>query len=1744
MGAAALMVDIKQIMTQGSNTERVIDPSILSTGRAITKAELRAEGVDVENIAKYAHLPDTAHVFCTFSGAQQLNTCLLTLQVLAFDESQNDNDILQTFNIEITSVTVSEVISEISDALSGNGVSDFLVELRGGRLQITARRAVSDIRIGELRVIDSRGGANSESVNDLSNPERLFNYFWPDARAVSRRGDLSPPPARDAYVTSQSVGVSQGEPRTSASLNRGLTRHAETLDKTSVYAEFDSVTPERVRLPLSLTSDPIDFTVDYGTGSSPAATWSSTSMEDPAGSPPVVNIEPQARRGGLSTDLPHTVSVLALRGVSIFTGGHPRGNARIVDKYGSPIGLVSPDSRRRGRPEKTDLDYGVPFISEGSQWRVVKSGVVMGAHLQIINPSPLSKYLAFPEGDPLIDESQFEVLGEEVAIETGFTRVDDVTLELSVAVPSRYALARVRIDGGDSSLMVREWVNDRRVIVSEVPDELALDGGYVRSARLSDLDDPTVNVVHISRGPLVNPNEWLYISLLGTAGPLSWVGDVDVYLEVDVSAAPDSINGMPVLSHVNASTDLDVFDSIKKGASPTARGITDLGAYTLKGAHEAGLGGMSLRHSVGAPYSTATLNQLLTRAHARSVNGPHARTVFDSLGGVTLQQLSEQNPSRILEQAGINVTVELSDANSFYAGDDYADGIDFFLYDRFRVTDGDERYRILRALTLRYATGTLGRDVTIHPETFTLTIPDVESATDLMGGSGFIDEHIGLPLLVKGYGVTPLLITIIAVESSLSARFKYLDTSNVFSGMTSGVVDLKLAPQDSVNDEFSRGATPSILIEGLDTVADRVTGPPAIEVKGARPLESYFSLGDWLSGLVPDGRKTFPVYEHNGVKFAQIPFSQDALPLSAGDLPPRLKARGDSPATSLGGKYWVSTGYSHPGEFPDFLTEGAAPSNSLGHIADFYYKVSSPGGASDLAYPSFKVESAEVIVAVQRAESENLVYGLMIPVPDHALNTALIRGVSREVMIPGSVEIMKRGVSVNKDRAYIDKAYLDNPSALDSVNVYASSGYVSPRLEVSVKQDYDEGTLRPSGVVESRSEHISDFGGMRASSRIEARHEYQDRDDADDDAVVVSEMSLSGGPGSIGLTASHKYDQASAEYLSLVTVYGGDESTSVMKDGLYITDAEARCEDIPLEEMTGFSHKHLAGDVAINADNVKRLSEELDAMKQREFATLRQLSMLSAAAHESLDMLRTANATIRSLRDVQYELSMALLMTMDNARVFDDSDLTVRQELIARAGGQLFKNIPHRLIKALHLSGHAVMTGLPLSSLPTGENLQDYFTQTAHTSALADGFEDDVPLKYDRPGYARTKTDGVAVQLNESIDPLVPLKPTTIGVSEAFYPLYVTYTHDRPGSSRENVSWTSALNELYAIIKEAYSDAVSDFGGLVSSVSPLFSFRPRSDALRDDLSVGVTCSYLMGVGYWSPTSVGHARKGSYLDRKIRTDEAGWFFTSTSTRRVGPEQVSSTSDMADYVTGAGRLLSRGTDIVGDNSSLYEDQYIIDQVSSGRDLIVGVTASPTTGERWDIKRASLLGYPQLFQNSVVVAPTGDTRVYQSFDEAKTGVEHFYCVDTSEESPSPLVPGMYEDNALGVLTLPSITTYGNDSLIVDLLADPPERLEDYKIVYCRAWCVARGNSQVEVSDRLEALGYPSGDPRINIIPLIDGDWVGIRTRLGMADFLKRFNSGNFSGPGQGRFSFNESVAGIYARSDRQMKTSKDPV
>lgn len=1786
MGVAALMADIKQIITQGANIERVIDPFLVSTGRAFTKSELRAEGVNVDNIQKYAALPDSAHVFCTFSGDQDLAVSQLSLEADLYNE--NDALILREFDIEITEVTVSGVVKEISTKLANNGFIDFLVELRHNRLQITARRGQQNLRVGELRIIDSRGAANKESVNDVSNPHRLFNYFFPDRRAISRSGDLMPAPARGDFVTPQSVGVSQGEPRTSASLNRGLVKQSDIIDKASLLTGVNFSKTRKVRIPLVVTQDPLDFTVDYtgNTPSTPRAIWSTSGYFDPNA---VINIiggiEPSPRRGGLM-DVPNPVSVIAIRGISIPPKSLPFYTARIVNTEGTPLGLVSPDSRVRGSAssmfDKTDLDYGVPFITESSRWRVVKSAVEVGDHPGIINPSPLSSFLAFPENQPLIDESQFEILGEEAEIATSYTRIDEVTLELDVPIAQKFKWARVRLFGGDESFVVREWINERRIIISELPEELADSIYYKRAATFDDLNDPISPEVFISRGFIANSEEWFYLSVLGTGGPLAWATD-NLHLEIDVADPPDYVNGGGrVIMDVKSSTDLTVNNSAVRSISPTARSVEDIGPYTLKGAHESTLGGMSLRHAVGAPYDTDTFNELLTRAHSRFVNGPYMRVVSDSLGGVTFQQFNEPAPTLVFEQG--QGVVDLSEAqivSPLAAIGGYADGIDYFLDDKFKVTSGDTRYRILRALTMRYATGTFSQNVTIHPETYTLTLSSETLATHLINDIGFLDEHIGLSLLALDYQTglttlaTPLLIQITSVETKRTARFRYLDMSNVSSGMLSGVVELKLAPQHLINDALNRGESPSIILEGLETIGSRVDGPPSIEIRGERPLESYSTLGDWVRTITTETSRSFLIVEHNNVKYAQIPLT-DANRVAFEDLDSRLKVHDNMSVTSLGGSYWRSNGLTNPGDFPEFSVIGA-PLSSSSHVIDFYYKISCPGaslfpvgGRPYVVYPPFKVESRDVIVVIQDGGDENFVYGLMIPIPDYAIANLTVRQQVREVLEPGSIEILKKRISINKDKAYIDNAYLNNPSALNELNVYSSTqgANTNPRLEVSVSQDFDEGTPRPSGLVKSRSEHISEFGGMTASSRIESRHEYQDRDIANDNAVVVSEMSLKGGPGApgeIGLTANHRYDQASGEYKTLVTAYGGDESTSVMTDGLYITDPEARCEDVPFQVMTGFDHKHLSGDVAVNTANVKKLSEELDAMKQREFGMLRQLSLLSAAAHESLDMLRTANATIRSLRDVQYELSMSLLAVMDTGvGDFDaaSGNETIRGFLRQRSGDDLSKNMPHRLLKALHYAGHAVMTELPYSNLPTQEDLSLYFEDNSHASApsmtFVDennnptlGFEDCVPLKYDRPGYTRVRTTNLSsIDQNEALDPRSDnLKPTTLLNTNAYYPLYVKATHkDREGASRENVSWSSALNEMKALILEGRNHIMVDFGGLVSYASPLYSFRPRKDStVPDDMANNnAVCMYLMGVGYWSPTSIGHTRGDSYLDRKARLDANGWFFTSTSTRRVGPEQVSITDDMREYCSGDNNVLSELLSTQGNNKLLYEDEYILSQIVEGKDLIIGVTQFPATGGIWLIRRASLLGYPNLFDG--FHAPSSETAVYATLDEAKNGSDIFYVIEDEEDSPLPLpiVPGLHvpDPGSLGSnRPIPMPTSYENNSTIIDLQSPSPDALEDFKVVYCRAWCVVRAGSQDELWSRLLAEGFYRNDIRINVRPLPDGTWVGIRTRLGMADFIKNFNSGRYAAPGQVRFSFNETLGGSYVNSSRQIKTSQDP-
>lgn len=1774
------MAIVKEILTQGANIKKVTQPFIVSTGKSVTKAQARALGIDVDVIAKYTALADTAHIFPLFN-VENINVCKLDIRLYTIEHP--DNDTQETLNIEITGVEVDSVIAQINAGLSASTTALVECTYRNNRLHLKAMD-FGNYTIQKMEIIDSRGDPNKASVNDTSNVARLFNYFYPDKRGISSLGDLEQNPPREENTTSQSIGVSQGEPRSSESLNRNVAYASEQLDRIDQLVDSVSRQPEKVRIPLTLTADSVDLPVNYAANSPPKALISSWSGDLAFGNQgqPAAGDGKEPKRGGVLAESNYSVTVIALRGVSIAksVAGQPSA-AKVVNKDGQPFGLVSPDGViRGGTKDTTVLDRGAVFpVNE--EWKYVGHDVSLlaaytqhvGANNAVFSSRHLNQDFKVAGDGPIVDGTSLHKFSDQVdhtgAIE--FTLVDSVTIDLAQEVPGMFegAIVRIVIPAFNDSayLLVREWINSTRCIVSEIPKELA-NTGYYPSMRANLEDLASVNKVFFRRGPIVPDQEWSIVYRVGTGGYLRWLEDEDLYLEVDVISAPNAIDGKQTVRNFQTSTPIDIHaDAIRKN-SPTARRLEERVPVTLKGLLEAPMTGVSLKHATGAPfYDINILNPDLVN----TVNSSNMPPLVRDQLGVKLIQQSTIDIERIVNEVGTNnPDVLLTDANFASTDPQYKDGIDEFLFNKFEISAGDTRYPIMRKLTLMFATGSLGT-VSFSPSTLRL-----QSDADM-----FSDELLGLMFLLRPVSQANnqtdsiLSVTITCIIDSKTAEIQYTGRDyELPSTHPAYDVFMYLLPRNRVakgrHPAVNQSASPALSLEGLSVVSNRSDHSPTIEVTGDRPLEaSSIGQSEILAPIKGQSNVSLAVKDLNGLEYIALNFTEDAAGITYDSLPAVVQTLASGNFDNLGGL--ISEGTL---AFDEGLTtfHGINPQESAGHVKSFLYEIIMPvSSASSPAFPSVTIDSENVIVVVRDFGPNTAILGLLLPIPSW-LTTEYTDSINvlRKMAIIGQIKVKQLYVSVNKDKTQIANPVLVGGLILDSFSV-KSNNFSGSKVEVSTSGNKSSFVARPEFEAKSSIKSSVAFAGASASAELSTVHDYPDIHANDSATPVRANLVLGDGTGNgVAAQVSNTLDPADgtqdAVTDSLLSVSSGLFSASVHPGGFYGTSPESRAEDLG-NNLTGFDHRELSGDLNVNHSTVKDLCRELDDMKQREFNMLKQLSYHAAMHHEALDMLRTAKSSIKQLRNVQYELIMSLIAVADVAKKRDSmSDPhTVRFGLqgLATSGGNkdLSKDLIHRLTKSALDAGHLVKSGLnnynPTSHTPS-QDLSDLVNTYGGVAPLFNNTHntepgwnnvDPIPLDYVRPGYNKITTSLGVIGSQTALDPSINLFPVT-ETSEAQHPLYTEATYafrNVLNNGRENISWSDALEEFDLVQQHAVDAVTTDMKTLVSSVSPAFTLKPRAE--HTDNIVNEMVAYVMGIGFWSVVSTGSIKKVSTDIAKSDAITSGWAFVTDAHRMVGPTQVALDSDSycwsdndstsPEYIA----LMVAG--ILGTNANLYTDNYIRSQISNKRDLVFGVSEASTP--TWTITIAPLLGFPSLYKDTVNVA--NDLKEsYTTFDIAAEGDALFYTVD-EDTHPVPVIPGIYDHGATGEKQIAIPVNYEDSSSmhqlsVIDAGAGEMAANNNLKVVYLRAWCVARRSTEALLLARLAELGYEANDPRVKVeFNAATSQFVAVRTKLGMSDLFNSMRASGLRPPaasGQLLFSFREYNSGVYLDTQGTRKRS----
>jgi hypothetical protein len=1764
---------VKEILTQGANIKRIEQPLIISTGKSMTKAEARALGIQVDNIAKYIDLADTAIVFPLFT---ELNVavCSLTLEVQVVSDAQPPVYAAESVTIDITSVLVDAVLSEIKLGLQAFTEAEVICSYRGNRLHFVAQTKSGQVGIlnliDELRVLDSRGNPNTQSVNDLSNPARMFTYFYPDNRAISKVGDVEYAPPREDFVTTQSIGVSQGEPRTSESLNRHLEFSARQLSDLNATADRLLIETRKVKIPLEITTDSFELTVDYSASEPPAAIWHSwngPAVQDP-GPGPIPGTTKFPRPGGLQAAETNNMTLLYLRGISPSTlSGY---GVKIVNEQGEHRGLISPDNIVRGNVTAySEYDRGVKF-PENIEWRVINNDLTYAYSQDLIDLIdqgfiadfvPLSNSFgrqATVGGDELIDINALPTLGGEIIDgEIGYTLIDSVTIELDSPAKRTYSKAILEVENSDKYLIVREWINSTRCIVSEIPNALA-ENLNVESASLDDLTNN--GTVTFSMGPIVDPQEWVVFMVNNTGGHLRWLEQEQLYLELYVHDYPSEVNGSPVVADFVEGLSPEVNSSLIRQSGIYDRLLEEQSPISMQAIHEGTPFDVSVGKSIGKPLSNLDILPYELVQTLRTSNKPAISR--DPLG-LTLNQNSFSDADSITEQVGLVNEVNLSDATFASTDPTYPDGIDEFLFNNFEIKEGDVRYPYMRKLTLMYASGIIGT-ANFDPSKLTLT-----------SSSGiFKDEHIGLTLFLSSANTVSVFVAITGIINSSKCEVSYISKyREIDSGTPIYEVSMTLAPRKEVIPSRGGESLPALTVEGISVVGGRVSDSPAILLDGHRTIESSYSVGDILRPLLGFNNMTMAVTVSNNQHYLNFYFSPTHDGVSYADLPDAIKLNENEGIGSLAG-YIYQGSIDLDSGYPE-LQSAEQGNSSLNHRIPRIYEITQTFGFGAKQHKNILVDSNDVILYVD-INNPNLVLGMKIPVPSFVTTTTL----NQSVMLVGGIYVRGCQLSLNKDISAVEDLVSHNAEILNKL-IVPSAAYQNAKTEITSTGIKYDGVVRPELAAETDVSSRIVTGAVSTHASLNVKHDYPILLVPDSLTDISAELSIGDGRGqgvAARIDSDFRPDENNSQAPNVeasITVSNSQYAASVQAGGMFATSPLSRAEDInDSDNLTGFDHRELYGDLSVSQQKITDLSNQLDEMKQREFNMLKQLSYHAAMLHETSDMLRTAKACIKTLRNVQYELIMTITAMADYGEAAGGQG-TIRNKLefLSLADGNygtkdVNKDVFSRLYRAAHYAGHLSDTGFIAPSeliadlgssdidyndlygnAPNGTYSYVFSGTNAINSNPGALNPDEIPLRYRKPGYYKLRYNPGLNAIDEHEDFGSSAELDNLIGDENSHSLYSKrYTSNRDNLlvSVENISWGDAETQFNLLNNNATNEVILNFRGDVSRLSPLFSLKPRSRVNGGEQFINnFIYASVMGTGYWSVIGTSGVSKVKTDTSKALPSTAGWSFINSSNRLVGPNQVAIHSNPFITIYDSYRNTVLGSDVLGSNANMYTDAFILNKVDIERDIVFGVRTSVSgqTGS-WTVSKANTLGYTDYYQYNNVVIPSDVVEEYDNHVTARQGTALFYTV-AEDHKPKRIIPGLYHSNdqLSTTVNIKFPGGYEHGVLPLDIPVSnsgQPDEQEDKPIVYFRAWCVVRRSTRTFAEDMLLQLGFTENDPRVNIIER-DNEFVAIRTKLGMSDLLRQYY-GNYAGSGQINFSFREYNNGRYAKTDKTVTDSKD--
>lgn len=504
------MINAKMTM-DGASIDRVATPRIVSTAESLTRAELFTADPSLGGISAYNYagaLPTDVVYPLFFSD---LPTAVISVRANWIDNVGDPGS--YSFNFLISDPRVQSVVDAINSTWPGAVDVSVTARADGSRLVLSMAAREPLVEVVSLEILNAVAVPNACAATEVW-PFAMFRYFEPDRRAISRVGDVVPPPPRPGtFTTPLSRGVAHGEDRTSASLNRGIDEITRDLLRRDHTADLLTA-PVALRGVTNYTASVTEVSLD------PLATG------DSFGAPVRVLSHPSSAG-----------TFIAVRGARWRA---QRDMVRLVDAS------LHADLTLSSTPHTLDRGGDHRFIDATTEGEWV---VVTGPESTMITAAP-GHYRSPTSDRPLVT--------------TGYRMVDEVTIEFLEELDPTLRLTEMVIKDSatQAGMYVTSWLGGWRATVRPFngASDLRVSAGN-RAGVQEGLSMPAHGTALLHRGPYVEPHEWL-VKHIGGAYVLDHlntvyaVGDAAGYgADVDTYSAPGGVQ--PYVAFVSDVTRAD-----------------------------------------------------------------------------------------------------------------------------------------------------------------------------------------------------------------------------------------------------------------------------------------------------------------------------------------------------------------------------------------------------------------------------------------------------------------------------------------------------------------------------------------------------------------------------------------------------------------------------------------------------------------------------------------------------------------------------------------------------------------------------------------------------------------------------------------------------------------------------------------------------------------------------------------------------------------------------------------------------------------------------------------------------------------------------------------------------------------------------------------------------------------------------------------------------------------------------------